>query len=106
MLSIQSKNAEYNLFYFLLQSHRDDIHVVIIKPTLHFQVLNPNLSIRTGHFIAGGTDGQTRFLIKDQTSLGAGHCPTHMSAKLWKLRGNLFFFFSIFKIARGQEKMG
>lgn len=66
MLSIQSmNNAEYNLFYFLLQSHRNDIHI-IITPTLHFQVLNPNIEIRTGHFIAGSIPGRARFLIKGQ----------------------------------------
>lgn len=49
---------------FLPQSHRNDIH---ITPTLHLQVLNPNIQIRTGHFIAGSIHGRTRFLTKQKS---------------------------------------
>lgn len=74
------QNTIYSTLYF--QSHRNDIHI-IITPTLHFQVLNPNMrlglvTLLLAAFLEGpGSSSKDKF--GSQAALA-----THASAELWK----------------------
>lgn len=87
------QNTIYSTLYF--QSHRNDVHI-IITPTLHFQVLNPNIEIRTGHFIAGSIPGRPGSSSKDK--FGSQAALYSRISRIMEVKEQSFIF--LFRVAK------